>query len=458
MIKLRSLSLILAAIAAIAITPASTQVQNPGVQQDGSVTATHCASWTADNTIGDAGASCAGESPVQSVFGRVGTIVATANDYNFNQLAGSLACSQQPAFTGDVQSPAGACANTLATVNANVGSFGSATQCLSITANAKGLITAASASTCAPAFSSLSGSLAASQLPAFTGDVTSPSGSSVNTLATVNVNVGSFGSATNCVALTVNGKGLITAASASACTPPFSAVTGQATLSQLPTIAANTVLSNWTGSGATPLANVWPACANDGSHALVYISGTGLQCETIASGGTVTSAIIAGATGIGATGTCTITTTGTCTLAPTYGTTSNTIAQGNDSRITGAAQQTGVTTWTPADGSGAALTFASVSANYTKIGNMVFAYAALTYPVTVDASNAKISGLPVAIPASNYARQCSVSYSATTTGIFILPDASSSVLEIYANPMGTNMTNANMSGRAIYFNCVYPAS
>jgi hypothetical protein len=36
---------------------------------------------------------------------------------------------------------------------------------------------------------------------------------------------------------------------------------------------------------------------------------------------------------------------------------------------------TGPTSWTPADNSGATLTFTGVSANYTKIGNMVFAYA-----------------------------------------------------------------------------------
>ena len=49
---------------------------------------------------------------------------------------------------------------------------------------------------------------------AFTGDVGIADG--VLTLATVNSNVGSFGGATSAVALTINAKGLITAASASA--------------------------------------------------------------------------------------------------------------------------------------------------------------------------------------------------------------------------------------------------
>lgn len=51
----------------------------------------------------------------------------------------------------------GSQALTLATVNSNVGSFGSATQSLTITANAKGLVTAVSAQTVTPAVGSITG-------------------------------------------------------------------------------------------------------------------------------------------------------------------------------------------------------------------------------------------------------------------------------------------------------------
>ena len=57
------------------------------------------------------------------------------------------------------------------------------------------------------------------------GDATA-SGTGTITLATVNGNVGSFGSATNCVALTVNAKGLITAISQATCTPAVGSLTG----------------------------------------------------------------------------------------------------------------------------------------------------------------------------------------------------------------------------------------
>ncbi len=60
------------------------------------------------------------------------------------------------ALTGDVTGTGpGSTAATLATVNSNVGSFGSATAASVITVNAKGLVTAASSSTVTPAFSSL---------------------------------------------------------------------------------------------------------------------------------------------------------------------------------------------------------------------------------------------------------------------------------------------------------------
>jgi hypothetical protein len=62
------------------------------------------------------------------------------------------------ALTGDAAaSGPGSATLTLATVNANVGTFGSATSCVTVTNNAKGLTTAISAATCTPAVGSITG-------------------------------------------------------------------------------------------------------------------------------------------------------------------------------------------------------------------------------------------------------------------------------------------------------------
>jgi hypothetical protein len=136
------------------------------------------------------------------------------------------------ALTGDVAATGpGSATATLATVNANVGSFGTATQAGTFTVNAKGLITAASNTAIQIAESqvtNLVSDLAGKQatgnyVTALTGDGTaSGPGSAALTLATVNASVGSFTNAS----ITVNGKGLITAASSG--TAPVTSVSGTA--------------------------------------------------------------------------------------------------------------------------------------------------------------------------------------------------------------------------------------
>jgi len=51
-------------------------------------------------------------------------------------------------------------------------------------------------------------------------------------------------------------------------------------------------------------------------------------------------------------------------------------------------------TWTPTDASGAGLTLTTQYSKYTKIGNMVYVCAEITYPSTADASRVQIGGLP----------------------------------------------------------------
>lgn len=221
---------------------------------------------------------------------------------------------QRSALTGDVTASAGSNSTTLATVNSNVGTFGSATAVAQVTVNGKGLVTAASDVTISVTSGAISDFTEAVQdvvgalLPgsegtgdldwtytdgsntltavvksdaittakilndnvtyakiqnvsatdrilgrdtasagdieeltvsggleftggpgiqrsALTGDVTASAGSNATTLATVNSNVGTFGSATQVGQFTVNGKGLITAASNVTITVPTAAST-----------------------------------------------------------------------------------------------------------------------------------------------------------------------------------------------------------------------------------------
>lgn len=105
-------------------------------------------------------------------------------------------------LTGDVTGTGpGATATTLATVNGNVGSFGSATQSLSLTANAKGLITAVSAQTVTPAVGSITG---------LGTNVATALGVNVGTAGSFVVNGGALGTPSSGTATNITGLPLTT--------------------------------------------------------------------------------------------------------------------------------------------------------------------------------------------------------------------------------------------------------
>lgn len=118
---------------------------------------------------------------------------------------------------------------------------------------------------------------------------------------------------------------------------------------------------------------------------------------------------------------------------------------------------TASTAWVPTDGSGAALVFTSVSAAYTVCGNMVHAYATVTYPITADGSAARITGFPVSFPVPTYGRQCSISVSTEATLTYLFPTANSTLANLLTNA-NVAITNVTMSTDVVYFICSYPAS
>ena len=130
------------------------------------------------------------------------------------------------ALTGDITAAGpGSAAATLATVNANTGTFGDSTHVPQITVNGKGLITSATSvgisvggsGTVTHTVGALtSGQLvignggADTRVSDLTGDVTT-SGSTATTLATVNSSSGQCGDATHVCQITTDAKGRVTA-------------------------------------------------------------------------------------------------------------------------------------------------------------------------------------------------------------------------------------------------------
>lgn len=215
----------------------------------GTVSATDSILQAIQKLNGNQAASVSGVSSVSNADGTL-TISPTT---------GAVVASRA-AITGDVAVNAASNTSTLATVNSNVGTFGSASHSAVFTVNAKGLITATTdvniliaesqvtnltsdlalkAPLASPTFTGIPAAPTASQannstqlattayvdtglatkqasgnyITALTGDIiASGPGSVAATLATVNTNVGSF----TYGSFTVNAKGLITAASSGA--------------------------------------------------------------------------------------------------------------------------------------------------------------------------------------------------------------------------------------------------
>ena len=114
----------------------------------------------------------------------------------------------------------------------------------------------------------------------------------------------------------------------------------------------------------------------------------------------------------------------------------------------------GSTSWTPADASGDALTFTSVNAQYTQIGNMVTAYGTLTYPTTTSATLAAIT-LPVAVPNQTYAAVLGTVFG---VGNVVTKTVTNTSKAIIINTSGSTQTNSSLSAKTINLFIAYPAS
>jgi hypothetical protein len=115
-------------------------------------------------------------------------------------------------------------------------------------------------------------------------------------------------------------------------------------------------------------------------------------------------------------------------------------------------------TWTVADGSGAGLTFTYAEGTYIKVGNQVTCWARIEYPVTSDTTAAAVQGFPFPFGGSTVDRVGGpVVYTNYGEYISVLGVNSQSKIQIFRTT-GSGPTNANLSGKQVWFSATYNVS
>ena len=119
-------------------------------------------------------------------------------------------------------------------------------------------------------------------------------------------------------------------------------------------------------------------------------------------------------------------------------------------------------TWTPNDASGAGLSFTINSANYVKVGRLVFVYMFITFPVTSNTASIQIGGLPfTSLNASNQNFEICARYQGGSVipplGQIGTNSTTISLVPQY-NFGGTSFPNATLSNLGLIFSGCYQSN
>ena len=110
--------------------------------------------------------------------------------------------------------------------------------------------------------------------------------------------------------------------------------------------------------------------------------------------------------------------------------------------------------WTPTDGSGASLSFTSVTGNYTKIGNKVTCWTRLTYPSTASTAGAQLNGLPFTVSTTLSASGGGMMAYKTTTALFSVRAINANAI-LMQNDTGAQPTNVALTLGTYIFAVTY---
>jgi hypothetical protein len=112
-------------------------------------------------------------------------------------------------------------------------------------------------------------------------------------------------------------------------------------------------------------------------------------------------------------------------------------------------------TWTPVDGSGQSLSLTVTAATYVKIGKMVYATFAITYPSNANGTGARVGGLPYTSQNSAAGMHpVSISFTTATGSPTGLVDTNAKTFGFYTTA-GVQYTNLNLSTAIIRGTAIY---